>query len=256
MLHRCVSGGVPLPAYLDGRPRAHLRCPKLAAGCLLPTLTLSARPEQLYRVRPLLRLQPFPAPGRQQREGAQQAAAAQAAAEPQGMASTSARPAVTDGAVGGEAAAGGPRSGEPSPSAPYRAKYAGLDDKVQAASISRGISLSQVGPLDGLLVLAQVTKSMQAASSARAPQPQSSGLPVHGGVGWAAACSTVSWAWPDQQASHEGPEAKVQAASTSTGSGRVWCLRCCSGCNYLQWLFQLAAMEHLGCTQTLPCFGT
>ena len=122
----------------------------MAAGpCLLPCLTLSARPEQLYRVRPLLRLQPFPAPGRQQREGAQQAAAAQAAAEPQGMASTSAGPAVTDGAVGGEAAAGGPGSGEPSPSAPYRAKYAGLDDKVQAASISRGISLSQVGPLDG-----------------------------------------------------------------------------------------------------------
>ena len=148
----------------------------MAAGpCLLPCLTLSARPEQLYRVRPLLRLQPFPAPGRQQREGAQQAAAAQAAAEPQGMASTSAGLAVTDGAVGGEAAAG-----EPSPSAPYRAKYAGLDDKVQAASISRGISLSQVGPLDGLLVSAQVTKRVQAASSSRAPQPQSSGLPVHG----------------------------------------------------------------------------
>ena len=48
----------------------------------------------------------------------------------------------------------------------------------------------------------------------------------------------------------------MQAASTSTGVGRVWCLRCGSGCIYLQWLFQLAAMEHLGCIQTLPCFGT
>ena len=57
------------------------------------------------------------------------------------------------GAVSGGAAADGSGSGcEPSPSAPYRAKYAGLDDKVQAASISRGISLSQVGFLDVLMV--------------------------------------------------------------------------------------------------------
>ena len=69
------------------------------------------------------------------------------------MVSDSAGPAVTNGTAGMEAGASGPGAGcEASPSAPYRAKYAGLDDKVQAASISRGISLSQVGFLDVLLV--------------------------------------------------------------------------------------------------------
>ena len=101
------------------------------------------------------------------------------------MVSDGAGPAVTDGAVAG---AGGPGPGcEASPSAPYRAKYAGLDDKVQAASISRGISLSQVGFLDVLLVPHSRDQVVQAASSSRAPQPWSSGLPVHG-QGWMGSC--------------------------------------------------------------------
>ena len=43
----------------------------------------------------------------------------------------------------------------------------------------------------------------------------------------------------------------MQAASAFRGVSRVWLSRCCLGCLHLQWLFQLAVMEHLFCSQIL-----
>ena len=117
----CLGGVVPLSLLGRTHMAWHDLAWQLAKSA--PRLTRYVRPEQLYRVCPLLRLQPFPDSERQQREGAQQAAPAQAAAEPHGMASDGPGPAVSDGTVGGEAGASGPGSGcEASPSAPYRAK--------------------------------------------------------------------------------------------------------------------------------------